>query len=161
MRDIEFNYSKYNILIKKNVLINLRRYIQYKDYQNESGGMLIGSILNTGNSLEVNDLTEPINSDKSSRVNFHRSKEHNKILQDKWREGNFTKMYLGEWHTHPEKDPYFSAQDSKNWLNLNKKARTDSPLLIFLIVGEEIIRFWIIERQHKQIIRLGEISIDR
>ncbi|EQA8051349.1 Mov34/MPN/PAD-1 family protein, partial [Escherichia coli] len=41
--------------------------------------------------------------------------------------------YLGTWHTHPEKDPYASYIDIRDWKNC--KLRNPGQMLFFIIIG--------------------------
>lgn len=53
---ISIDYKDYCIKINDNVLAIMSKYIQYKS-KYESGGILIGSILIEGKTIEINDCT--------------------------------------------------------------------------------------------------------
>lgn len=128
-----------------------RRQVKYQD--NESGGMVIGSVVNNSNEIEIRDYTLPQIGDYQSRYRFIRKKQkHNALLQKKWLESNGTVMYMGEWHTHPEHDPHYSQQDMRNWRNLLKKSNTFSDYLFFIIGGIDFFRIWIGNRTNGEIV---------
>lgn len=151
---ISIDYKDYCIKINDNVLAIMNKYIQCKS-KYESGGILIGSILIEGKTIEINDCTEPIDGDKSSRYGFYRCNKHNELLEDKWIESNYIKMYLGEWHTHPQSRPTPSYIDKQSWKKLVKRSITESPIVIFLIIGIEIIELWIGNKSDSKLERLG------
>lgn len=151
---ISIDYNDYCIKINDNVLVIMSKYIQCKS-KYESGGILIGSILIDGKTIEINDCTEPIRGDKASRYGFYRCTKHNEILEKKWIESNYIKMYLGEWHTHPQSIPSPSYVDKKSWTRLIKDSITDSPIIIFLIIGIETIEIWIGNKIDNKLERVG------
>ncbi|WP_195623911.1 Mov34/MPN/PAD-1 family protein [Clostridium tertium] len=151
---ISIDYNDYCIKINDNVLVIMSKYIQCKS-KYESGGILIGSILIDGKTIEINDCTEPIRGDKASRYGFYRCTKHNEILEKKWIESNYINMYLGEWHTHPQSIPSPSYVDKKSWTRLIKDSITDSPIIIFLIIGIETIEIWIGNKSHNKLERVG------
>lgn len=152
---IELGYKEYRIKISSDILEILIRYIQ-SQCKYESGGMLIGSILIDGKTIEINDCTEPIKEDKCTRYGFYRSDKHNKFLEAKWIQSKFKKMYFGEWHTHPQEIPIPSYIDKRSWKRLIKESITDSPILIFLIVGEKAIEIWVGNRSENKLERCGD-----
>ena len=150
---INIDYKDYYIKVNDNVLGIMSKHIQYKS-EYESGGILIGSILIDGKTIEINDCTEPIEGDKSSRCGFYRCNKHNECLDVKWKESNFIKMYLGEWHTHPQPIPTPSYVDKQSWKRLIKNSITESPIIIFIIVGTETIEIWIGNKMDNKLERL-------
>ncbi|HAT4214908.1 Mov34/MPN/PAD-1 family protein [Clostridium perfringens] len=156
---IQIRYKDYDIIINEQVIDIIKKYIQIGS-KFESGGMLIGSFLVNGNMIEINDITEPQKEeDKTSRFTFYRSYMHNEILSFKWKESNYTKMYLGEWHTHPQQIPKPSLVDKCSWNKLLKSSVTDSNLLIFIIVGFTCFEVWIGDRVSNKIERGGSFEI--
>lgn len=151
---ISIGYKNYDIKINDNVLTIMSKYIQCKS-KYESGGILIGSILIEGKTIEINDCTEPIDLDKSSRCGFYRSNKHNELLERKWIDSNYRKMYLGEWHTHPQSRPTPSHVDKQSWKRLIKSSITESPIVIFLIIGIETMEIWIGNKNDNKLERLG------
>lgn len=151
---ISIDYKDYCIKINGNILATMSKYIQCES-KDESGGILIGSILIDGKTIEINDCTEPIKGDKSSRCGFYRCNKHNELLDVKWIESNYIKMYIGEWHTHPQHIPAPSYVDKRSWKKLIKNSITESPIIIFLIIGTETIEIWIGNKIDNKLERLG------
>ncbi len=151
---ISVNFKDYNIEIKDSVLEIMSKYIQIKS-KDESGGMLIGSILTDEKTIMINDCTEPIKDDKAGKYEFYRSNKHNKLLERKWIESNYTKMYIGEWHTHPQYTPIPSCIDKRSWEKLMKDSITDSPIVVFIIRGINTMDIWIGDRRYNKLERWG------
>lgn len=145
------NIGERKIKINCEVLSHIydKRQVNISDY--ESGGMLIGSIIRGTKDIIIEDLTLPIKDDKCSRLNYVRSKKHNELLEQKWIDSQFTKMYFGEWHTHPQEDPFPSQRDIRNWKNLMKKSNTETKILLFIIAGIDIYKIWIGDRERMKI----------
>lgn len=151
---IIFEYKKYKISISKKVLDNILKYKQVND-NDEAGGMLIGSIISNSNEIEIIDFTEPLKEDKRNKFRFKRSNKHNQILNEKWISSNFTKLYLGEWHTHPQEIAAPSLIDKKAWEMLLFKSNTESDILIFLVIGTSTMDIWIGDKINKKVERGG------
>lgn len=64
-------------------------------------------------------------------------------------------MYLGEWHTHPQSRPTPSYIDKQSWKRLVKRSITESPIVIFLIIGIETIELLIGNKSDSKLERLG------
>lgn len=144
-RKIKINYKVLSHIYDK-------RQVNISDY--ESGGMLIGSIIRGTKDIIIEDLTLPIKDDKRSRLSYVRSEKHNDLLEQKWIDSQFTKMYFGEWHTHPQADPFPSPQDIKDWKNLMKESNTETKILLFIIAGIDIFKIWLGDRERMQIYRV-------
>jgi integrative and conjugative element protein (TIGR02256 family) len=113
----------------------------------EAGGMLLGRLIDGTNDVVVDEGTEPTAKDRRGRFFFDRAKaaaQH--YINLVWRQSKSTRVYLGEWHTHPEDDPTPSDHDLGNWRRIAKKARYDQDFLIFVIVGRKKIRVWVCDK---------------
>ncbi|PFF28429.1 hypothetical protein FA950_24965 [Bacillus thuringiensis] len=145
-------YRDISIEIEKSVIELIETMRQDCPTDNESGGMLIGSILTDSSDFVIRDYTFPLKGDHQSRYKFIRKKQsHNALLQEKWEKSNRTVMYFGEWHTHPEAEPNCSQQDIRNWETLLHKSKTSSDYLVFIIGGINFYKVWIGCRQTKNI----------
>lgn len=151
---IKIKYKKYKITISNKVIATIINHRQINN-KYEAGGMLIGSIVVNSNEIEINDYTEPLKEDSRNRLAFKRSNIHNELLHKKWKDSNFTKLYLGEWHTHPQNIPTPSFIDKISWNKLLVKSDTESDILIFIIGGISSVEIWIGDRNTK-IIKRGE-----
>lgn len=128
--------DKYTIHILDDVLIILNKYIQDKD-QNESGGIILGSV-HEKNHIYIQKISEPNVLDKSSRCSFERDKNTAQIIVNEiFNESDGKIIYLGEWHTHPEKNPLPSNVDIKMIKQQYNKNIINVNFLLLLIQGTE------------------------
>jgi len=149
---ITIKYEDIRVNINKDVINNIIKFKQTKG-NFEAGGILIGSIFKDGGTIDINDYTAPLASDKRTRFWFGRSEQHNKILYDKWEKSSYTKLYLGEWHTHPQNYSTPSAVDIFAWNKLLAKSKTESEIIIFIIVGLNSLNIWIGDKKLKKVIK--------
>lgn len=95
----------YGVLLEKGV---------QRQGKTEYGGIFIGFI--RGPHLEIDDLTFPSSNDESSMCSFVRKERyHQKKALNAWKKSNFTKTYIGEWHTHPSGKALPSNTDKNTW----------------------------------------------
>lgn len=131
--------------ISDSVLKVFKRHIQNKPLSREAGGILIGRISSRENNILIDVATSPHSNDIRKRFFFFRRKEKaQQIVNKYWQKSGGTKIYLGEWHTHPESNPNPSLHDLKNWINIFSKATYEQDFLVFTIVGTENICCWMI-----------------
>lgn len=150
---IKFKKNGVTLNINKDVIDGILKFKQTESNL-ESGGFLIGSIHKDGSTIDINDYTTPLAEDKRFRLWFNRSKNHNDILYDKWEKSNYTKLYLGEWHTHPQKYPTPSNTDIATWHKLLVKSRTESKIIVFIIVGLNALNIWVGDKEFNKITRI-------
>jgi integrative and conjugative element protein (TIGR02256 family) len=158
---IKIKYENMIISVEETIIeeIRSRRQVKYQD--KESGGMVMGSIVNNSNEIERRDYTIPQIGDHQSRYRFIRKKKtHNAILHKKWMDSDGTVMYMGEWHTHPEYDPHYSWQDIRNWKRLLKKSKTYSDYLFFFIGGINFYKIWVGNRINGEIVFIYKGAYD-
>lgn len=151
---INIKYGTYKISISDVIIDAIIKHRQVNN-KCEAGGMLIGSIVTNSYEIEVYDYTEPLKEDNRNRLSFKRSNKHNEILYIKWQESNCTKLYLGEWHTHPQYIPKPSLIDITSWKMLLSKSNTESEILIFIIIGISSMEIWIGDKRNKKVKRGG------
>jgi integrative and conjugative element protein (TIGR02256 family) len=150
---INIKFEQYSISIDSNIIKLVFANRQVALTATESGGMLLGSIFTTGHEMVLRDYTIPLEGDVQSRCRFIRKKEsHNRLLHHKWKESNKTLMYMGEWHTHPEKNPQHSLKDLKNWRKLLHESNTFSNFLFFIIGGIDLYKVWMGNRKTGDIV---------
>lgn len=103
-------------------------------YPNEFGGFLIGYYSDEERHLQITDTIFP-ESFNMSRYSFERStKGIEKKLENYYKEKP-KKIYVGEWHTHPDNYPTPSVTDI---LAINKIANNQNTFLlnpVLLIIG--------------------------
>jgi len=87
--------------------------------ESENGGILLGCI--QGNDLMVTFSTNAYKNDKRKRFEFIRYDEnHLKVWKAIVKRTKGKTGYLGEWHTHPEKNPTPSKIDKTEWEKVEK-----------------------------------------
>lgn len=142
MKSVSFNDSGHTIKIDGLILDLIYQYLQTGMCQSESGGVLIGRELKSTDNLIIEEITEPMRLDKKSRFGFVRKDPaHMDRFQKLYAMSHETYGYFGEWHTHPEKVPHYSAIDKRNWLKIYREL-PQKHALYFLIGGTIAIGIW-------------------
>nr|MBA5584850.1 ribosomal-processing cysteine protease Prp [Anaerobacillus isosaccharinicus] len=129
----KFGYSQ--VVFTKEVVKTFVSYKQIKKNQHESGGILLGKVYK--DLVLVDTVSEPSREDKSGRYYFFRNvKKAQKIIEDAWNNSQGERIYLGEWHTHPEAMPTPSIDDRKLLSNMLKDTRMEIEFLLMTIIGQ-------------------------
>jgi integrative and conjugative element protein (TIGR02256 family) len=117
-------------------------HLQHEARAPESGGVLLGRFIEGTRDVVVDSVTEPMSEDRRSRARFYRHRRgHQTVLDEAWRASGGTTAWLGEWHTHPQRDPVPSWIDRADW---RRKLLVDryNDGLFFLIAGTGRVRVW-------------------
>jgi integrative and conjugative element protein (TIGR02256 family) len=123
--------------IDQKVFNVLMSFIQDKKDKPESGGILIGYYIDEF-SFYISDLSIPSEKDKKSRFNFVRSFiSAQEVIDNFFKKSKGKKIYLGEWHTHPEKVPIPSSTDLNSFQNQLKTNKLNSKFIFMVIIGTE------------------------
>lgn len=148
-------FTRFNsgvIELRKSAEATLLAYRQLDIHAKEAGGMLLGRIIENCDDIVIDEVTTPLASDKSGRFFFFRGKKAaQKLIDESWQKSEATRIYLGEWHTHPEDEPTPSSQDLANWNRIVNKAVYEQESLFFLIVGRKRVRLWEINKSTKEL----------
>ena len=108
-KDIKFSHSKDHLIINGRVVNVFKKYEQ-KTGTAESGGILLGYVYK--DHTEIVKVTTPGKFDYYTKNVFIRSKISAQFQINKsWGKSKGTLIYLGEWHTHSEKNPTPSIVD--------------------------------------------------
>jgi integrative and conjugative element protein (TIGR02256 family) len=143
---IKFELGNLSIKISKEVLEKIKYFIQNENHKPEAGGILIGHYLEDNN-YSITDVSTPSEFDKSSRFNFTRTKKNaQKIINNIFKDSKGKKIYLGEWHTHPEDYPTPSVLDKKSILEQIRGNILNSEIIFMLIVGRKGIYISYVEK---------------
>jgi integrative and conjugative element protein (TIGR02256 family) len=127
----------------ENAEATLLSFRQMDSNAKEAGGMLLGRMIDNCFDIVIDEATTPLSTDKRGRFFFFRGrKEAQKLINDVWFKSGATRIYLGEWHTHPEDDPTPSGEDLDNWRRIVSKAIYEQESLLFVIVGRNKTRLW-------------------
>jgi [CysO sulfur-carrier protein]-S-L-cysteine hydrolase len=127
------HHAKINIFIEENVIEEIFDLTK-SNYPNEIGGILLGDIEDVYK-VRITDSLIP-EKFESSKISFKRFCEDlNRKLKNLFKTYKDTKVYVGEWHSHPDSTSQFSSIDFKSIKEIaeNPKIRINTPLL--LIVG--------------------------
>lgn len=102
----------------------------------EAGGILLGEIHKLG--FIVTLATKPQSADIQKRAYFERSVlGHQEIANSQSKKTLGRTVYLGEWHTHYEKDPLPSCLDIYEWKKL-ASLKNIQPLLTVIVGTEQL-----------------------
>jgi len=130
------------LYIRPEALEKMNNYRQISWSDPEAGGILIGRVLVEDGNYIIDDVSEPMPTDKRSRARFSRKPEgHQEYYNDVWERENGRCFYLGEWHTHPERVPVPSSIDRKDWNRL-LNIGYETGCLFFIILGIEELKVW-------------------
>ncbi len=133
---IKMKEQNFNIEFNDTSINELKNY-QQKNGEYESGGILVGEIYSTENKVIVKHI---IVSKKATRsfmgVNIDK-KEMQKELEKVRKETGYEYYYIGDWHTHPEKNPTPSIIDKISYKRTLKTIVLQTNFVVFLIVGNE------------------------
>ncbi len=99
----------------------------------EAGGQLFARI--TESCITVQRATGPRSTDRRTRYGYipDRKKEQQEI--DEMFQAGL--LFIGDWHTHPEKIPTPSRSDLQSIKNIYKGSRHHLPAFLLLIAGTE------------------------
>ena len=121
--------------IDQKVIDIFNSFIQDDRNKPEAGGILMGYYIDDY-SFYVSDLSTPSENDKRSRFNFIRSFINaQKFIERFFKSSKGKKIYLGEWHTHPEKLPTPSSTDLKSFEVQLKNNKLNSKFIFMIIIG--------------------------
>lgn len=148
------------VRIPRELIVAMASFIQDDNEKPESGGILIGYYQEKGSYI-ITDFTQPEVGDKQSRYEFVRSKKNaQNVLHALFKESEGKKIYLGEWHTHPEDNPRPSGTDITSIINRIKKDRINSETIFMIIFGRKSFYLSSVNKfgiQMKKNISYGEI----
>ena len=120
---------------------------QLKGEDLESGGVLLGRLVDDCRDVLVDAVGRPGAKDRRGRMFFRRARASaQRLVKRSWRRSGGRQNYLGEWHTHPESFPQPSLRDVEEWKRIVREAEYDQGFLIFVIVGTVEIRVWEVDR---------------
>jgi integrative and conjugative element protein (TIGR02256 family) len=126
--------NKTSIFISDSVFELFESYKQFGLTDNESGGILLGQIIEKG--IYILRASTPNKFDKSSRYSFECNKDAAQVIINyEFLNSNKKTIYIGEWHTHPEKNPTPSGIDKSMIIGQFKKNKLNEPFLILIIQG--------------------------
>lgn len=154
-----YNYGNKSVVFTEEVIHLFEKYKQIGKKQHESGGILLGKIYN--NLIIIDQISEPSKEDKSGRFHFFRNvKKAQKITEQAWIESNGERIYLGEWHTHPEDIPTPSSDDKKLVDNMLKHSRLEIDFLFMVIIGRISPYVAVLEKGMKTMVAMERVNTE-
>lgn len=141
------------------VVLNMKKYIQWNDNDCEAGGILVGWENRENGNIVIDKLTVPMKKDVRTRTRFLRcDRGHLEYFRDLYDNSKGIYAYYGEWHTHPEDIPHYSLIDLKNW---SKIAKGDLKNIQFhIIVGRKMLSIWKMESGQKLPKLAGKVELN-
>lgn len=132
------NIAALRFEVKQEVLEQLRAYAQHEG--NEQCGVLTGSKI-SNNTYRISKVSPPCVSNNTRCKCERDAKKANEFIKADYEQSNYTRTYIGEWHTHPEPSPHPSWTDFSSIISNHKESSLDYPFLIMAIVGTESLYF--------------------
>jgi integrative and conjugative element protein (TIGR02256 family) len=124
------------VILAEQVLAEIRHFTGPDETDLEAGGILLGCY--RGPHVEILECTKPMPLDSRARYRFvRRDPGHQRAALAAWKASDRTVNFVGEWHTHPEKNPTPSHVDRSTWADLMERRKSDP--LIFIIAGSSAI----------------------
>jgi integrative and conjugative element protein (TIGR02256 family) len=134
------------------------KFRQYDADNLEACGILIGNHSIDGKQIKIKFATIPQPGDIRKKYSFKiNTPMHQEILDQQFKLSKNEDIYLGTWHTHPEKNPMPSRVDIRDW---EKQYHTNKHLfdrMIFGIIGVDTINFWIVDEETLYLLEKGSI----
>ncbi|MFF0830669.1 Mov34/MPN/PAD-1 family protein [Brevibacillus sp. NPDC003359] len=129
-----YKFDDKEVILTSEIISIFNSYRQLNSNQHESGGILLGRIYTE--KIVIETVSVPSFEDRSGRNYFERNvKKAQKIVNQLWEESGGEIVYLGEWHTHPEKDPIPSPTDRSLLNGMLRDTQMDIDFLFLVIVG--------------------------
>lgn len=125
--------------------LNLEKMLKYceKSFPDETGGILVGRYTKSLDCAVIEAITGPPIDSQSGRTWFKRGiKGLRKILEKYWKRNCF---YVGEWHYHPDGEPFPSNKDKNQLKSICSSKDYDCSAPILIIVGGRLPVNWSIK----------------
>jgi len=118
--------------IKRDTLDDLKKYAQGNE--NEVCGILlcskVGDIC-----FRINKASPPFVLENSSYGCIRDVKKSNAYIETEFEQSNHTRIYCGEWHSHPEEFPRPSELDRQSIVSIFEEEEIAIPFVLMVIVG--------------------------
>ena len=151
--------SKRKLVIEEDVINFFRDIIQTHDFSVETGGIIVGEMRPLDESIVITDVSAPFEKDVRGRFHFNRKSDgHQEYMDRLWSESGLKKMYLGEWHTHDQKNPVPSSIDINNWEKIEQRNKV-APEMYFIIIGTQRMEIWNVFNGKIQQMNTGAILV--
>ncbi|WP_096187972.1 ribosomal-processing cysteine protease Prp [Evansella halocellulosilytica] len=129
-----YKFGEMHIVFTEQVVRLFDSYKQRNKKQHEAGGVLLGKVYN--DLILVDRVSEPTKGDKSGLYYFYRNvHKAQEIIKTAWEESSGERIYLGEWHTHPEENAHPSKDDKSLISNMLNDSYMEIDFLFMVIIG--------------------------
>lgn len=138
MPDVLLNMTLYligtsgqKLLFTPKVLTYFQRHQQRRLFQREAGGQLFATFAN--NEITIVEATGPRRTDRRSRYSYipDRTEEQREIVE----RHTLGLHFVGDWHTHPERDGRPSSTDLSSISETVRKSRHSLNGFVLVVVG--------------------------
>ena len=126
----------YKFEIKEEVIEQLKGYAQHEG--NELCGVLTGSQIDD-NTFRISKVSPPCVAQNSRHGCERDAAKANEFISQDYEDSEHTRVYVGEWHTHPESNPSPSPTDVASIIQNFSSAISAVPFLMMIIVGTKSI----------------------
>ncbi|WP_408913615.1 Mov34/MPN/PAD-1 family protein [Brucella pseudogrignonensis] len=149
----------YRVRIQANVITAIVEHANHAR-NNETGGILIGYIDETGGAV-ITEATGKPQGSAFGRFSFiRRTRGLSLLLKKRWLE---SQHYLGEWHTHPggEPDPSPVDRQSMRLIALSGNYYCPEPILLILGIrrGQSAISLTVFPHNREDVSLIGEACV--
>ena len=124
----------FSIEIKEEVIEQLSEYTQKDGF--ELCGVLTGSQIDE-KTFRIAKVSPPCVASNSRCGCVRDAQKGNAFLAQDYEQSEQTRVYIGEWHTHPEPHPIPSPTDISSIVNNYHTSSLALPILVMIIVGTE------------------------
>lgn len=118
----------------KDALLEKMNSLSKDHFPNEYGGLLVGFYTNNNQNLVITDILLP-KTFTASPVFFEREIGDMKVKLEEYFMSDPSKYYVGEWHSHPNGEPFPSIRDKKAMKQICKSKNVCINKPILCIIG--------------------------
>lgn len=131
---IGFNQKDIVIEITEEVVEDIARRVQVDGP--EDVGVIFGSVIEGGH-IRINKLSETCALQRTKYKCILDASIANEVIKEEFENSNQTRVFVGEWHTHPEEYPTPSYMDVQSIAKDFKTVGEGVGGLILLIIGQK------------------------
>lgn len=136
-------------------LTTLQKFKQ-QNGDNEAGGILLGREY-PGKYILIDAVSVPCSQDRAGRTWFERScTVAQQLVNEAWEHSNGERIYLGEWHSHPEEHPRPSSRDRAMIRNMFRESKMEIDFLLLIIIGQATN--WIGMETGRSLVKLSQVE---
>ena len=135
-RTASVSVDDYHFEIKQEVVDDLKNNAQCEG--NELCEVLMG--IQVGDNLYRISKISPPCIKSNARCGCERDAAMaNRFIEEDYNQSEYTRFYIGEWHTHPENNPTPSTVDYSSIEDNYQTASLVAPFLFMIVVGTESV----------------------